>query len=145
MRDGEVVDGSVKVQAGVALARVEAACEGEGEFADEAVVGDAEVAELEGEADEVGDEVGGVDAAVDEDGAIDVRMVCWRIDGRLEESEIIILGLRIGGTYLHRHNLIINATDECDPDSIVQSVFESRFEAFTMITFGVSKVPELGC
>lgn len=97
MRDGEVVDGSVKVQAGVAFARVEAAGEGEGELADEAVVGDAEVAELEGEADEVGDEVGGVDAAVDEDGAVDVRMICWRIDGRLEELDIMILGVENRG------------------------------------------------
>ncbi|KAJ6441589.1 hypothetical protein O9K51_05140 [Purpureocillium lavendulum] len=40
------------------------------QLADEAVVRDAEVAELEGEADEVGDEVWGVDAAVDEDGAL---------------------------------------------------------------------------
>lgn len=83
MRDSEIVDGRVEVQAGVAFTRVQAAGEGEGEFADEAVVGDAEVAELEGEADEVGDEVGSVDAAVDEDGAVDVRMICWGIDGRL--------------------------------------------------------------
>jgi hypothetical protein len=38
------------------------------------VVGEAEVAQLEREADEVGKEVGGVDAAVDEDGAVDVGM-----------------------------------------------------------------------
>jgi hypothetical protein len=38
------------------------------------VVGEPEVAELEGEADEVDEEVRGVDAAVDEDGAVDVRV-----------------------------------------------------------------------
>ena len=36
------------------------------------MIGEAEVAQLEGEADEVGEEVWGVDAAVDEDGAVDV-------------------------------------------------------------------------
>jgi hypothetical protein len=36
------------------------------------VVGEAEVAQFEREADEVDEEVGGVDAAVDEDGAVDV-------------------------------------------------------------------------
>jgi hypothetical protein len=41
---------------------------------DEAVVGEPEVAQLEREADEVDEEVGGVDAAVDEDGAVDVRV-----------------------------------------------------------------------
>jgi len=72
VRDGEIVDGGVVVEARVALARVEAASERGGELAHEAVVRDAEVAQLEGEADEVGDEVGGVDAPVDEDGAVDV-------------------------------------------------------------------------
>ena len=72
MLDSEGVDGGIFVDAGVALAAVEGACERGAEFADEAVVGEAEVAELEGEADEVGEEVGGVDAAVDEDGAVDV-------------------------------------------------------------------------
>ena len=51
----------------MALAGIEAACEGGRELSDEAVVVYAEVAELEGEADEVGDEVGSVDAAVDKD------------------------------------------------------------------------------
>lgn len=83
VRDGEVVDGGVVVQPGVALARVEGAGEREGELADEAVVRDAEVAQLEGEADEVGDEVGGVDAAVDEDGAVDVGVAGRGVDGRL--------------------------------------------------------------
>jgi hypothetical protein len=36
------------------------------------VVGETLVAQLEGEADEVREEVGRVDAAVDEDGAVDV-------------------------------------------------------------------------
>lgn len=83
MRDGEVVDGVVKVQAGVAGARVEGPGEGDGQLSDEAVIRDAEVAELEGEADEVSDEVWGVDASVNEDGAVDVRMMGGRVDGRL--------------------------------------------------------------
>jgi hypothetical protein len=51
VHDGEVVDLVLVVEARVALARVEAAGERRGELADQAVVGDAEVAELEGEAD----------------------------------------------------------------------------------------------
>ena len=47
------------------------------------MVRDAEVAQLEGEADEVGDEVGGVDAPVDEDGAVDVGVASGGVDGRL--------------------------------------------------------------
>ena len=54
------------------FAAVERACERGAELADEAVVGETEVAQLEGEADEVDEKVGGVDAAVDEDGAVDV-------------------------------------------------------------------------
>lgn len=73
----------VLVQAGVALAAVEAAGQRGRQLADEAVVRDAEVAELEGEADEVGDEVWRVDAAVDEDGAVDVGVVGGGIDGGL--------------------------------------------------------------
>lgn len=38
------------------------------------MVGETEVAQLEGEADKVREEVGRVDAAVDEDGAVDVGM-----------------------------------------------------------------------
>lgn len=87
MGDGEVVDGRVVVETGVALAGVEGAGEGEGELADEAVVRDAEVAQLEGEADQVGDEVGRVDPAVDEDGPVDVGMAGGRIDGRLKGGE----------------------------------------------------------
>lgn len=51
VRHGQVVDLRVVVQARVALARVQAARERGGELADQAVVRDAEVAELEGEAD----------------------------------------------------------------------------------------------
>lgn len=68
----ERIDGGVFVDARVAFAAVEGAGERGGEFADQAVVGEAEVAQLEGEADEVGEEVGGVDAAVDKDGAVDI-------------------------------------------------------------------------
>ena len=55
---GQVVDARVVVQPRVALARVQAAGERGGELADQAVVGYAEVAELEGEADEVSDTKG---------------------------------------------------------------------------------------
>jgi hypothetical protein len=58
----------------VTLATVQRARERGRQFADQAVVREAEVAQLEGEADEVDEEVGGVDAAVDEDGAVDVGM-----------------------------------------------------------------------
>lgn len=46
MLDGEIVDRFVVIDTGVAFATVEAAREGAAEFADQAVVGDAEVAEL---------------------------------------------------------------------------------------------------
>jgi hypothetical protein len=58
----------------VPLTTVQAACERGREFADQAVVWKAEVAQLEREADEVDEEVGGVDAAVDKDGAVNVRV-----------------------------------------------------------------------
>ena len=76
------------------------------------MVGNTEVAELEGEADEVGDEVGSVDAAIDEDGAVDVGMVGWGIDSGLverlgpEESEVGDRGsLPRGGRVGHRCSL----------------------------------------
>jgi hypothetical protein len=73
----QIVDGLVVMQTGVALSCVEGACESGGEFADESVVREAEVAELECEAYEVGEEVGGVEAAVDEDCAVDVGVGEW--------------------------------------------------------------------
>jgi hypothetical protein len=57
----------VVIEAGMALAGIETACKGGRELSDEPVIVYAEVAELEGKADEVGDEVGSVDAAVDKD------------------------------------------------------------------------------
>ena len=72
MGHGERVHARVLVDAGVALAAVQAACQSWGELANQSVVGEAEVAQLEGEADEVREEVGRVDAAVDKDGAVDV-------------------------------------------------------------------------
>ena len=47
------------------------------------MVREAEVAQFEGEAYEVGEEVGGVDAAVDEDGAVDVGVGEGGESGRL--------------------------------------------------------------
>lgn len=70
--DGEGVDARVFVNAGVAFAAVYGACKVRREFADESMVRQAEVAELKHEADEVSEEGGGVMAAVDEDGAVDV-------------------------------------------------------------------------
>ena len=72
MLHGEGVHAGVFVDAGVAFAGVDGACEVGRQFADEAVVGEAEVAELEGEAEEGGEEGGGEGAAVDEDGAVEV-------------------------------------------------------------------------
>lgn len=74
MLNSERVHAGVFVDARVAFAGVDGAREVRGEFADEAVVGEAEVAELEGEADEVREEGGGEEAAVDEDGPVDVRV-----------------------------------------------------------------------
>jgi hypothetical protein len=65
----------------VAFARVQASCKGGGQLADETVVGDAEVAELESEANEVSDKVRGVDAGVDEDGSVDVWVRGRCVDG----------------------------------------------------------------
>lgn len=51
VHDRQVIDALIVIKARVALARVQAARERGGQFADQAVVGHAEVAELEGEAD----------------------------------------------------------------------------------------------
>jgi len=56
------------------LATVKGAGEGETELTDEVMVGNAEIAQFEDEGDEVGYEVWGVDAAIDKDGTVDVRM-----------------------------------------------------------------------
>lgn len=72
MLDGQRIHAGVFVDAGVALAIVYGAREMGREFADEAVIGEPEVSEFEGEADEVGEEGGGEEAAVNEDGAVDV-------------------------------------------------------------------------
>lgn len=72
MPHSEFVDGHVIVEAGVAFARVQGSCESGRELADESVIGEAQVAQFEGEAYEARQEVGGVQAAVDEDGAVDV-------------------------------------------------------------------------
>ena len=76
VRNGQVVDTFVVVQPRVTLARVQAAGERGGELADQAVVGYAEVAQFEGEADEVGDAKG-------------VRLVSvfvWGIGGLTDKS-----------------------------------------------------------
>jgi hypothetical protein len=75
VRDRQVIYLVVVVEARVALASIETPCQRDGQLPDEAVVRDSEVAELEGEAYEVGDEVRGVDSAVDEDGSVDVRVI----------------------------------------------------------------------
>ena len=72
--DGESIHGLILVDTGMAFAGVQAACEWGAEFADETMVRDSQVAEFQGEAHEVGEEVGGVDAAVNEDGTVDVGM-----------------------------------------------------------------------
>jgi hypothetical protein len=68
----ERIHGGILVYARVTLAAIQAACERGREFANQAVVWETEIAQLEREADEVDEEVGGVDAAVDEDGTVDV-------------------------------------------------------------------------
>lgn len=56
----------------MSFAAIEGAGKRKGKLADEAVVGNTEVTQLEGKGDEVGEEVWGVEAAVDKDGAVDV-------------------------------------------------------------------------
>ena len=72
MLDCERIYSWVFVHATVSFAAVQRACKRGGQFADQAMIGEAEVAQFEREADEVDEEVWGVDAAVDEDGAVDV-------------------------------------------------------------------------
>ena len=68
------------------FASIETSSEGGAEFTDETVIGDAEITELESEANEVSKEVRGVNAAVNEDSAINVRVgegaKCGRLQGR---------------------------------------------------------------
>lgn len=54
------------------------------------MVGDTQVAELESEADKVGNEVRCMDAAVDEYGPVDIRMICGRVDCRLSKELVIV-------------------------------------------------------
>jgi hypothetical protein len=68
----KVIDAWVFVDTRVTFASIQGTSKGWGEFADQTVVWETEVAEFEREPDQVGEEVGGVDAAVDEDGAVDV-------------------------------------------------------------------------
>ena len=86
MLDCETVDRRFFVETGVAFAGIQGACERRREFADEAVVWEPEVAELKREADEVGYEVWGVDAAVDEDGTVDVGVGYGGEGGRLRRK-----------------------------------------------------------
>lgn len=74
MLDGEGVNGGIFVDAGVAFTTVQGAGEGGGQLANQAVVREPEVAQLQCKADEVREEVGCVNAAVDEDGAVYVRV-----------------------------------------------------------------------
>lgn len=75
MGHSEVVHSCFKIQARVAFARVQGAGKREGELADETMVSNAEVPELQCEPDEVSNEVGGMGAAVDEDSAVDEWVV----------------------------------------------------------------------
>lgn len=64
----------VIVDARVAFAAVETSCKGRAELPDQIVIGNAQVAELEREPDEMSEEVWSVDAAINKDGAVDVRV-----------------------------------------------------------------------
>ena len=70
--DGKGVNTCILVDARVAFAAVQAPGKRGRELADKPVVGKPQVAQLERKADEVRQEVGRVDAAIDEDGAVDV-------------------------------------------------------------------------
>lgn len=70
MLNGEAVDTGVFVDAGVTFASVDGACKVGREFADEAMVWEAEIAKLEDEADEVGEEGWSVNASIHEDSSI---------------------------------------------------------------------------
>lgn len=54
------------------------------------MVTDAEIAQFHGEADEFCEEVGGVEAAVDEDGTVDVGVGDWREDGGFDGDELVV-------------------------------------------------------
>lgn len=56
------------------LAAVQRPSQRGGKFADETVVWESEVAQLERETDEVGEKIGRVNAAVNKDCAVDVRV-----------------------------------------------------------------------
>jgi hypothetical protein len=84
MRDGEIVYSRFVVQTRVSLSTIERSGQWNGEFTDEAVIRNTKIAEFECETNKMGDEVGCVYAAVDKDCAVDVRVMCRRVDGRLE-------------------------------------------------------------
>lgn len=84
------------------------------------MIGDAEVPELQCKANEMRDEVRRVDSAVDENCAVDVRMMCWRVNRGLRfESVCTSLLTRSRWTYLHRHKLVVNAANKSDPSTIL--------------------------
>lgn len=82
---GKRVYAWILVDARVTFAAIQAAGERRREFAYQAVVRKAKVAELECEADEMRQEVWSMNATVDEDGAVDVRVGESRESGRLED------------------------------------------------------------
>ena len=74
MLNSEVIHCLVIVDTRMAFTTVQTTGERRAELANEAMVRYPEIAELEGKAYEVGQEVRGVNTAVDEDSAVDVGM-----------------------------------------------------------------------
>ena len=71
---GKVVHCRIFIDARVSLTAIQRACKCRRKLADETVVRQSKVAEFEGEADKVGEEVWGMNTAIYENGAVDVGM-----------------------------------------------------------------------
>lgn len=88
--DREIVDGVLLVDQAVALSRVEAPREGATQLADQAMIRDAKIPQLERKGDEMAKEIGGVGPAVDEHRAVDVRVSDAGEDGGFETDELVV-------------------------------------------------------
>lgn len=109
----------------MSLASVEAACKGDGQLANETMVGYTEVSQFARKADEMSDEIRGVYPAVDKHSSVDVGVARWRVDGRLWFGERSIWQVwNWRDPYLNRNQLIIDTPHEGDPDAISQYPLE---------------------
>lgn len=80
MCNGEIVHCIIEVKARMTGTGVKRASEGDGQFADQPMVGNTKVAKLEGESDKMSDKVRGVNSSVDENSSVDVGVIRRRVD-----------------------------------------------------------------